>query len=82
MTDAPNNGGPAFPHPGLADPTFHARGDVSGMTLRDWFAGQALPGLIAGYATAYGTPTHHRAEMVAEAYGFADAMLAAREAAE
>lgn len=36
------DGGPAFPNPGLADPTCSFRSDVSGMTLCDWFAGQAL----------------------------------------
>ena len=42
MTDACKDGGPAFPNPGLADPTCSFQSDVSGMTLRDWFAGQAL----------------------------------------
>lgn len=45
-----NNGGPAFPHLGLypgvdgdlhPTPTQHG-----GMTLRDWFAGQAMIGLL------------------------------------
>ncbi len=34
------DGGPAFPVP--------QQYDEQGMTLRDWFAGQALPGVIAG----------------------------------
>ena len=34
------DGGPAFPM---------SEGDWSGMSLRDWFAGQALAGLMAGY---------------------------------
>lgn len=35
-----NDGGPAFPQIGRMFP-------VSGMSLRDWFAGQALSGLLA-----------------------------------
>jgi hypothetical protein len=47
-----------------------------GMTLRDYFAGQALAGLCA-----YGIPgEHHTPEATAEdAYAYADAMLAERE---
>lgn len=46
MSDKIKNGGPAFPHPtecsdGRAIPHL-------GMTLRDWFAGQALVGILAG----------------------------------
>lgn len=45
MSKNTNDGGPAFPHPtecsdGRAIPHL-------GMTLRDWFAGQALAGIIA-----------------------------------
>jgi hypothetical protein len=46
---------------------------AEGMTLRDWFAGQALTGLIA--------QTPHRcfaAGFAHDAYCIADAMLAAR----
>jgi hypothetical protein len=46
-----------------------------GMTLRDYFAGQALAGLIQGYAVAYGSPTNAPDEIVSEAYAFADIML-------
>jgi hypothetical protein len=44
-----NNGGPAFPQHGwTSDPTVLERmKDQSGMTLRDYFAGQALAGLCA-----------------------------------
>lgn len=62
---------------------FHAA--ESGMTLRDWFAGQALPAVVA--ATSAGQhypgdgflddrPINER--MAIDAYKLADAMLAAR----
>ena len=64
MDDKINNGGPAFP-------VRHENGFTNeGMTLRDWFAGQALSGLISA-----GVPTKHIGN---EAYEIADAMLAAR----
>lgn len=39
-----NDGGPAFPSVGLDTPDGIA---FEGMSLRDWFAGQALSGLLA-----------------------------------
>lgn len=60
-----DDGGPAFGH---GD---HTHGGAPGMSLRDWFAGQALAGLIS--------PEYANAEIAAEtAYMVADAMLAAR----
>ena len=54
-----------------------------GMTLRDYFAGQALAGLtsaIPSYkAEEDGTPTDTINHMARASYGLADAMLAARE---
>jgi hypothetical protein len=48
---APNDGGSAFPHPGYhgIDGKFVDVPHV-GMTLRDWFAGQALPAIISDAA--------------------------------
>lgn len=76
MSSIKNNGGPAFPQmePGSAYP------NGTGMSLRDWFAGQAMTGLLAG---AYSdTCRHNLREVPDEAYKVADAMLAAREAAQ
>lgn len=50
--------------------------DFHGMTLRDWFAGQALAGLLAS-EVADSAPS-----FAEEAFRFADAMLVARVAAE
>jgi hypothetical protein len=64
-----NDGGQAFPRP-----------NVPGMTLRDWYAGQALAGLLANpnrenndnWSWQTGTLT-------GDAYQYADDMLAERE---
>ena len=72
MSTTINDGGPAFPHhetTSTGEP-FH---DHLGMTLRDWFAGQALAGMMA-CPDCSGT----EAEFAASAYRNADAMLAAR----
>ena len=61
-----NNGGPAFPCT-----TMH---DFKGMSLRDYFAGQALAGMLANPEL----PTD--AEYIAKwSYLNADAMLAERQ---
>lgn len=41
MSNPINDGGPAFPNNDAHGCAY------TGMTLRDWFAGQALPGLLA-----------------------------------
>ena len=69
-----NDGGPAFPtkHPAL-DPRACGVTTEPGMTLRDWFAGKALQGMLADPERrgSYG-------EFAKHAYAFADAMLAER----
>jgi hypothetical protein len=63
-----NDGGQAFPsHPALYSTA--KQGDAQGMTLRDWFAGQALAS-SADAATAEA--------LAKKCYVLADAMLAAR----
>lgn len=71
MTDM-KDGGPAFPVEQKHDDgtLFYAS---KGMSLRDWFAGQALAGLIANTKTV-GT----EADLADDSYKYADAMLAAR----
>lgn len=82
MSNAVKNGGAAFPQ---AQPTQDGNGNFHfpdpGMTLRDWFAGQAMAGM--------GRPTHYLGKRetdeslrtyAQQAYQIADAMLAAREA--
>ncbi len=78
MMGSRNGGGPAFPR----QDTDWSEGHV-GMSLRDWFAGQALAGIWAGDAPVY---AHKLAESNLEAraktaYAMADAMLAEREVA-
>ena len=67
------DGGPAFP--------FQLRPTAShdGMTLRDWFAGQALTGLIAGVLTNHMDGQRSCDSFADEAYEFADGMLCSRE---
>jgi hypothetical protein len=70
----PKDGGPAFPINGHigSDGNFIEL-PTQGMTLRDYFAGQALAGMLAD-------PSVGTTEQTAEcAYDMADAMLAARE---
>lgn len=57
---------------------------MEGMTLRDWFAGQALAGEMAAQSPELGewtseTPDQALRDRAALLYRFADAMLAERE---
>ena len=67
MTDNP----PAFPNTGNR---FDGR-IAEGMTLRDWFAGQALAGL---YASETDDTEYEAAYAARRSYVIADAMLAER----
>ena len=66
------DGGPAFPRE-------NSDWGVPGMTLRDWFAGQALSGILAN-------PHNLREvtfiDMANDSYRFADVMLVARADAD
>ncbi|KEA07161.1 hypothetical protein [Rhizobium rhizogenes] len=75
MTDKIDNGGPAFPV------TFEGGGNngespayFEGMTLRDWFAGQALAESTRGI-----WDSHKYDDVAKRAYGIADAMISARK---
>lgn len=63
-----DDGGPAFPT------SLSAEGPFGGMSLRDWFAGHALAGLIAQT-----TKADLAEEFARQAYVAADAMLEARK---
>ena len=71
------DGGPAFPLDVANTPTSRA---YEGMSLRDWFAGQALAGMLASppIASREQSNVNHQA-WAANAYAFADAMIQERE---
>jgi hypothetical protein len=80
-----DDGGPAFPVEiqvsKMSDGSLKAeRVGTPGMSLRDWFAGQALA-LIDGNLSRREANLSHEA-IGKEAYAIADAMLAARKAAQ
>jgi hypothetical protein len=68
-----NDGGPAFPFGQVSELTGHPINGffAPGMSLRDWFAGQALGGMCAKDA--------HRDWLAQQAYEIADAMIERRE---
>jgi hypothetical protein len=70
MSTDRNDGGAAFPFKG-------EQWTEHGMSLRDYFAGQALAGLLASNSM-YGGRTDARDQLAGDAYCHADAMLAAR----
>ena len=63
-------GRPAFPVPGLDRNLYN-----NGMTLRDYFAAKALQGLLAAPNRSGSFDEYSN-----DAYGYADAMLEARNA--
>ena len=74
-----NNVGPAFPElfvPNTASLNFTLNMHP-GMSLRDWFAGQALPSLLAAAINSEAQPG--KAKIARDCYDVADAILAARE---
>ena len=69
-----NNGGPAFPVPDVYHPNGQVEFGTRGMSLRDWFAGQALIAI-----PHIGCGSDLEPEQIAhDAYKIADAMLKAR----
>lgn len=74
--DKPENP-PAFPNIGN---NAWSMQPTEGMTLRDWFAGQALGGALSGILSDGSTIERSDAPTYAAlAYAIADAMLAARK---
>jgi hypothetical protein len=65
-------------HQESAFPCTDARGFIgTGMTLRDWFAGQAMTGIIANQCT--GPFAVIKSKVAERAYELADAMMGARK---
>lgn len=72
-----DNGGFAFPSPADEKSGWYAE---SGMSLRDYFAGQALVGQLAFSPPDDAYNKFHKPEDVAEmCFRFADALIAARK---
>jgi hypothetical protein len=75
MSTPTNDGGPAFPHTRIycesPNDLMHQYVPMSGMSLRDWFAGQALSSLRVGDWTECKDGAQY-------CYDYADAMIAAR----
>lgn len=77
-----DNGGPAFPQFDVVAGERDGHGDAieaytvatGGMTLRDWFAGQAMAGLLANPQTGENSQA-----VIHAAFAAADAMLEARK---
>lgn len=80
----PNDGGPAFPMPNFTDRGEHTHWGDRGMTLRDWFAGQALIGVLSNHSlllkidVGAGASVSTREAAAIYAYGLADSMLTER----
>ena len=69
-----NDGGFAFPMPDVLHVNGMVQHGFNGMTLREYYAGQALAGLIADQSRDGSADDRAR-----YAYAYADAMLKARE---
>ncbi len=69
MTDKRDDGGAAFPGTGYG----------RGMSLRDWFAGQAITGVMAAELPAKTNISGAIKDAAEIAYSIADAMLAERK---
>jgi hypothetical protein len=86
-----NDGGPAFPHEGRDNGPGNIKGwPHDGMSLRDWFAGQALsnPALCTGEAMDWQLSVWFGKDSIGirrdeiaskQAFVYADAMLKARK---
>ncbi len=75
MTLRKDDGGTAFPHAGQEDLQ-------PGMSLRDWFAGKAMAGLLMADLKVAGEDGAVARLVARAAYCLADAMLAKRKKEE
>ncbi len=79
------DGGPAFPRPrsrtqsGIYRDQNSDVDEQDGMSLRDYFAGHGIAGLLSGNAHGPAAIDSSRRMYVSEAWQIADAMLAERE---
>ena len=64
----------AFPNP--------HRTDMNGMTLRDYFAAKAMQGWLSAYSNNDDCHMANKTAAAKFAYGMADAMMEARNAAQ
>lgn len=72
------DGGPAFPVPLNPGESYQGHGPCDGITLRDWFAGLAMQGLLAAQIHGFNDRPAN-GPFASMAYEMADAMLKARE---
>jgi hypothetical protein len=81
MSEKINDGGPAFPIApvGTGDPRDGMTSGNPGMTLRDWFAGQVIVGLLARDSSIEPGNCPTKDEYAKECREIADTMLRARE---
>ena len=84
MTTSIDDGGPAFPFPGIPTDGTDIPWMVPphpGMSLRDWFAGMALQGMLAtpGYWEFKDTKVDDTQGHAHVCFNFADAMLVKRK---
>lgn len=79
-----DDGGPAFPceyvlhKPGAVGNDVAIKAQAEGITVRDWFAGQAMAGLYGGVDSFKNLPEDMRVD-AQTFYQIADAMLEARK---
>jgi hypothetical protein len=84
MSKPINDGGPAFPTTermvdGQGLGRFEYEERHSGMTLRDWFAGKALQGILSSGPEGMNAFDLPLADWACAAFRMADAMIAERE---
>lgn len=81
MNEMIEYGGFAFPTPEIRAPNGKVLcAGSDGMSLRDWFAGQAVQAAVSGHIAHYGHENHWPVMDIASyAYDVADALLAARK---
>jgi hypothetical protein len=78
MSNKLDDGGPAFPGD-AAGVGFQGIPNQRGMSLRDWFAGQVLGGLVAQTAGVFENTDEYAQAVAHGSYAIADAMLAAQK---